>query len=142
MVTISRITNDTAKAADLMWRILIGAGCIPGLLALFSRFTIPETPRFTMDIERDIDKAKSDIDNFLQTATFVIDPDADVKRVCAPKASWDDFREYFGKFENLRVLIGCSLCWFSLDVSYNPRPPRLLPFKSYSLPSLHSTVSR
>ena len=34
----------------------------------------------------------------------------------APRSSWRDFTRYFGKWENLRVLIGCSYSWFALDV--------------------------
>lgn len=100
-----------------MWRILIGIGCVPGVIALFFRLTIPETPRFTMDIERNINQAEQDIDNFLRTGTFVVDPDARIERVQARKASWSDFKKYFSNLENLRVLVGCAYCWFALDVS-------------------------
>ena len=33
---------------DFVWRIVIGVGAIPGLVALYFRLTIPETPRYTM----------------------------------------------------------------------------------------------
>lgn len=102
-----------------MWRILIGLGCVPGTIALFFRLTIPETPRFTMDIERNIDQAIQDIDKFLKTGTFKIDPDARIERVNAPRASFRDFKAYFSDRENFRVLFGCSYCWFVLDVSQN-----------------------
>ena len=42
-----------------MWRLLIGLGCVPGALALYFRLTIPETPRFTMDIERNVDQVRT-----------------------------------------------------------------------------------
>ncbi|KAL0954784.1 hypothetical protein HGRIS_003734 [Hohenbuehelia grisea] len=103
---------------DFMWRLLIGLGCVPGVVALYFRLTIPETPRFTMDIERNVHQATSDINNVLSTGTFVKDPDAVVQRAAAPKASWADFKSYFSKWENLKVLIGTSYSWFALDIAF------------------------
>jgi MFS transporter, PHS family, inorganic phosphate transporter len=102
---------------DYMWRLLIGLGCVPGAIALYFRLTIPETPRFTMDIERNVKQASQDIDNVLSTGKFVVDPDAVIQRVQAPKASRKDFAAHFSKWENLKVLIGTSYSWFALDVS-------------------------
>lgn len=76
---------------DTTWRILIGIGAIPACIALYYRLTIPETPRFTMDIERNVRQAAQDVDTFLTTGTFVVDPDAVVHRAQAPKASRRDF---------------------------------------------------
>jgi len=103
---------------DFMWRLLIGLGCVPGVIALYFRLTIPETPRFTMDIERNVRQASQDINNVLTTGTFVVDPDAVVQHVQAPKASRRDFMEYFGKWENLKILIGTSYSWFALDIAF------------------------
>ncbi|KAJ3490866.1 hypothetical protein NLI96_g1139 [Meripilus lineatus] len=110
--------NTNFEPLTVMWRILIGLGCVPGTIALFFRLTIPETPRFTMDIERNIDQAIQDIDKFLKTGTFKIDPDARIERVNAPRASFRDFKAYFSDRENFRVLFGCSYCWFVLDVAF------------------------
>lgn len=102
---------------DFMWRLLIGLGCVPGVIALYFRLTIPETPRFTMDIERNVKQAAQDVDDVLSTGKFVVDPDAVVQRVKAPKASRRDFFNYFSKWDNLKILIGTSYSWFALDVS-------------------------
>ena len=109
--------NDL-RHIDFMWRLLIGLGCIPGCIALYFRLTIPETPRFTMDIERNIMQASQDVNNFLTSGTFVVDPDAVVQRVVAPKATRRDFYSYFSKMENFKMLFGCAWSWFALDVSY------------------------
>ncbi|KAJ6494681.1 inorganic phosphate transporter [Mycena vitilis] len=103
---------------DYMWRIVIGLGCVPGVIALYFRLTIPETPRFTMDIERNIVQASEDINGVVNTGGFNRDPDAVVQRVDAPKASWADFRAYFGKWENMKILIGTSYSWFALDIAF------------------------
>ncbi|KAF8873881.1 phosphate transporter [Infundibulicybe gibba] len=105
-------------AIDSMWRLLIGLGCVPGAVALYFRLTIPETPRFTMDIERNVQQASDDIHNILTTGKFAHDPDVIVQRAHAPRASWADFRRYFGKWENMKVLIGTSYSWFVLDMAF------------------------
>lgn len=102
---------------DAMWRLLIGLGCVPGAIALYYRLTIPETPRFTMDVERNVTQASEDVEMFLSTGTFYIDKDKGVRRVAAPKATKRDFRRYFSKWENKKVLIGTCWSWFAVDVS-------------------------
>ena len=125
---------------DQMWRILIGLGCVPGVVALYFRLTIPETPRFTMDIERNVAQASQDVDNFLTSGTYYVDPDNTIERVQAPKATKRDFFAYFGKWENGKVLLGTAYSWFALDVSEKTiqRLPILL--IRVSLSRLPSTV--
>jgi PHS family inorganic phosphate transporter-like MFS transporter len=100
-----------------MWRILIGLGAVPGVIALYFRLTIPETPRFTMDIERNIDRATHDITNVVEGQSKEVDEDAFIQRIEAPKASWADFRAHFGQWKNFKILFGTSYSWFALDVS-------------------------
>jgi len=71
-----------------------------------------------MDIERNVKQASQDVDTFLTTGTFTVDPDAIVQRADAPKASRRDFMEYFGRWENLKILIGTSYSWFALDIAF------------------------
>jgi PHS family inorganic phosphate transporter-like MFS transporter len=106
------------KHVDYCWRILIGFGCVPGALALYFRLTIPETPRYTMDIERNVKQASQDVDTYLTTGTFVVDPDAPVQRVEAPKASKRDFFRHYGQWKNGKILLGCAWSWFALDVAF------------------------
>jgi PHS family inorganic phosphate transporter-like MFS transporter len=113
--------NDL-KHVDYCWRILIGLGCVPGAIALYFRLTIPETPRFTMDIDRDIQKARTDIENVLgpnggSTAVYWVDPDAVVQRADAPRRSRSDFINYFAQPGNLLLLFGTAYSWFAIDAS-------------------------
>jgi hypothetical protein len=48
------VTRDIDRA----WRILLGLGCLPAVVALYFRLTIPETPRFTMDVERNVKQVR------------------------------------------------------------------------------------
>lgn len=99
-----------------MWRILIGFGAVPGVVALYFRLTIPETPRFTMDIERNLDQAADDIRAVLSGKHPRVDDDVFIQRIDAPKASWADFKGHFGKWENFKVLFGTAYSWFAIDV--------------------------
>ncbi|KIL58048.1 hypothetical protein M378DRAFT_346138 [Amanita muscaria Koide BX008] len=116
----SQLLSETTAnpiAIDYMWRLLIGLGCVPAVVALYFRLTIPETPRFTMDIERNLEQATADIIGALRHQDVHYDPD-NIRRVAAPKASWSDFSRHFGKWENFKLLFGAAYSWFALDISY------------------------
>jgi len=116
----SSITNANAQlqSVDPVWRLIIGLGIVPGAIALCFRLTIPETPRATMDIERNVDQAVKDIDNFLWTGKYVNDPDAKVEHVAAPKRTRGDFFSYFSKMKNWTLLFATSYSWFANDVAF------------------------
>ncbi|EKM60154.1 uncharacterized protein PHACADRAFT_87072 [Phanerochaete carnosa HHB-10118-sp] len=116
--SLLRDNPDNLVTPDAMWRLLIGLGCVPGAVALYFRLTIPETPRFTMDIERNVMQAADDVEHFLKNGTFVVDPDAIVQRVAAPRASRRDFRRYFSRWKNMKILIGTCWSWFAIDISF------------------------
>jgi len=106
---------------DYCWRILIGAGCVPGVFALYFRLTIPETPRFTMDIERNVRQACRNIEavlsaNGVAPGVWGVDREASTEHTNAPRASIGDFKQYFGQWKNARVLIATAYSWFALDV--------------------------
>ncbi|KAJ7744750.1 phosphate permease [Mycena maculata] len=111
--------TQTINHVDYMWRILLGIGCIPAVMALYFRLTLPETPRFTMDIERCIQQAQDDIDTALaHNATPYRNGNPVMQRVEAPVASRRDFRRYFGEWRNLKTLIGTAYSWFAIDVAF------------------------
>ncbi|KAG1722226.1 major facilitator superfamily domain-containing protein [Suillus paluster] len=103
---------------DYIWRLMIGLGCVPGVIALYFRLTIPETPRFTMDVERNVAQATADIENVLTSGRHFDHENAPVQRVTAPKATPADFAAYFGQWKNMKVLIGTSYSWFALDIAF------------------------
>ncbi|KAI8936075.1 hypothetical protein NX059_007575 [Plenodomus lindquistii] len=41
---------DCFRAVDRLWRLVVGIGIVPAVIALVFRFTIPESPRYTLDI--------------------------------------------------------------------------------------------
>lgn len=111
-------------AVDKMWRVIIGFGAVPGCIALYYRLTIPETPRYTFDVARDVDKAGEDAKAYIQgqregrpdeihRAAAITDAAA---RLDTPKASWGDFWAHYKQWKNGRILLGTAGSWFFLDV--------------------------
>ncbi|EJT98358.1 MFS general substrate transporter [Dacryopinax primogenitus] len=123
----SYILSSGAEAVDRTWRLLIGLGCVPAVIALWFRLTIPETPRFTADVERDVERATREIDQLRFNQRYRPDRNAIVRPVQAPLATRSDFFTYFGRPHNLKLLLGMAWSWFALD------------FAVYSL-GLNSTV--
>ncbi|KAF4610401.1 hypothetical protein G7Y89_g15718 [Cudoniella acicularis] len=122
----STCTGVCQLAVDKMWRILIGFGAVPGCIALYYRLTIPETPRYTFDVARDVEKAGEDANAYL-TGKAEGNPD-EIARVTAmaqqseqltiPKASFKDFVTHYSQWKNGKILLGTAGSWFFLDIAY------------------------
>ncbi|KAG0376329.1 Inorganic phosphate transporter pho84, partial [Mortierella sp. AD032] len=110
---------------DYVWRILIGFGCIPALVAVYFRLTIPETPRYVLDIENDVHRAERDVAAVLKEDRDgnLVKEDQDGTKVILSnpaivKGSFSDFCHYFSQWRNFKVLFGTSMAWFALDVAF------------------------
>ncbi|KAL4263196.1 MFS transporter superfamily protein [Pleurotus pulmonarius] len=117
------LLNDTSpnfESIDAQWRLLIGLGCVPGVIALYFRLTIPETPRFTLDVERNIRRGAVDIQKLVENRNILHgdNPDVPTQQFNGPKAGWQDFGSYFSQWKNLKILFGSAYSWFALDVAY------------------------
>ncbi|GAO18947.1 hypothetical protein UVI_02059280 [Ustilaginoidea virens] len=98
---------DCRIAADRAWRIIVGVGAIPACLAMYYRITIPETPRYTFDIQHDVEKADADIKAYVSSKPT---GECEGRRhsrskvsensLNLPRASWSDFLAYFGEWKN------------------------------------------
>ncbi|KAF3059172.1 major facilitator superfamily domain-containing protein [Trichoderma camerunense] len=124
--TTATCTGVCQLAVDKMWRTLIGFGAVPACIALYYRLTIPETPRYTFDIARDVEQAGDDVKAYM-TGKREGHPD-EIARITAnkaaqeslqvPKASFRDFCAHYGKLKNFLILFGTAGSWFCLDVAF------------------------
>lgn len=122
----STCTGVCQLAVDKMWRVVIGFGAVPGCIALYYRLTIPETPRYTFDVARDVIKAGSDIKAYVAGKHEGIPNEVervqamqeDRTRLEIPEASWRDFFHHYSKWKYARTLIGTAGSWFLLDVAF------------------------
>ncbi|KAI0899664.1 phosphate permease [Annulohypoxylon nitens] len=113
-------------AADRCWRIIVGVGALPACFALYYRITIPETPRYTFEVAKDVEKAAADIKAYMASqGEGEVDEimQARMKKVAAPalnipSASWHDLYKYFKQWKNAKVLMGTTLSWFFLDLAF------------------------
>ncbi len=118
--------NICQLAGDRQWRIVIGFGAVPACFALYYRITIPETPRYTFDIKRDIEKAQADIVAYVHSKKEgEVDPVTQEttkqkmgRNLAAPKASWPDVWAYFSQWKNFKVIFGTTASWFFIDLAF------------------------
>lgn len=111
---------DCQAALDQSWRILYGLGIVPACIALYFRLTIPESIRFTLDVKVNASAAVADAERYVSGA---FGPAKRVRRQqklreIMPKASFRDFRRYFGTWKTGKVLLGTAGSWAFLDVAF------------------------
>jgi PHS family inorganic phosphate transporter-like MFS transporter len=81
------VTNKVCDAAcietvDRIWRWIVGIGAIPPALAIFLRWWIPESPRYTIEIENDHERASRDVQGYFGTTEGLLhspSPDQEVR---------------------------------------------------------------
>ncbi|KAJ3081526.1 Inorganic phosphate transporter pho84, partial [Physocladia obscura] len=111
-------------ALDTVWRVALGFGIIPAVGAIYFRMTIPETPRFTVDVIGDTEKANSDVEKVLSmNGVSNISSAWDQTEIATAKVSvktnsLKEFRAYFGQWRNAKTLIGTAYCWCALDIAW------------------------
>lgn len=119
---VGHCTGVCQLAVDKMWRVVIGFGAVPACFALYYRLTIPETPRFTFDVQRDLLKADEDINAYLKGQSEGHPDEVDRARVlhdttfALPQPGWRDFVDHFSQWKHGKVLLGTAGSWFFLDV--------------------------
>jgi PHS family inorganic phosphate transporter-like MFS transporter len=64
---LDTVQDPVAQAiiVDRIWRYVIGVGAIPALVAILFRLTIPESPRYTLDVDHDGARALKDTQKYL-----------------------------------------------------------------------------
>ncbi|KAF8318367.1 phosphate permease [Clavulina sp. PMI_390] len=110
--------QNNYAAVDSSWRLLIGLGCIPAVFALYFRLTLPETPRFTLDVAMNVARAQDDVDQIQRDNDYEFNDSVPDVRVEAPSATPEDFWQYFSRAENAKTLFATCWTWFSQDIAF------------------------
>ena len=105
--------------ADLVWRIILGAGAIPALATFWLRRQISETPRFALaqgddaGVQRAVDMASGKQTDAAKAGdkSESLKPKQEAKN----KTRW---QELFTTRHWLLWLIGATGTWFLLDIAY------------------------
>ena len=118
------------KACDQMWRILVGFGAVPGMLALYYRLTIPESPRYQLDVNTDLQQPLTSNSSKVHAIDIHYDgkdasssSDHDLEKgydvaTIQPKASFKDFCRHFGQWKYGKILFGTAGSWFMVDIAF------------------------
>lgn len=127
----------SARAVDQVWRWVIGLALIPALFTAILRFTIPESPRYTLDVLDDPLKASVETDRlkgFCLRSEIIHQSNSVVTQNSTPNDEVDvtslaitdrhdlcrdplslTIRQYFWIEGDWRTLLATSLSWFFLD---------------------------
>jgi PHS family inorganic phosphate transporter-like MFS transporter len=86
---IRSCTDDEAccRAVDSVWRWVIGIGAIPAVVAMFFRFTIPESPRYTLEVLNRPEEALQVINDMTSSTAYRSASDVDVETQYADAAN-------------------------------------------------------
>ncbi|OJJ50631.1 hypothetical protein ASPZODRAFT_56468 [Penicilliopsis zonata CBS 506.65] len=124
--SVGKCSGVCQLAVDKMWRVIIGFGAVPACIALYYRLTIPETPRYTFDVARDVVQADEDIRAYM-AGKHEGHPDEiqhaaglqnQSPELATPKASFSDFVAHYSQWKHGKVLLGTAGSWFFLDVAF------------------------
>ena len=90
---LATVTDHTkaAMTVDQIWRYVVGMGAIPALIAIIFRLTIPESPRYTLDVDNDGARALRDTQKY-----YNIQRRASVDGSGAMQGYRDDVEEHAG----------------------------------------------
>jgi MFS family permease len=99
---------------DVVWRLLLGLGAVPGLAVFYLRRRIHETPRFAM-AGGDADEAQLAI---AQATGGAGSAPTGESKARTRQSIGDGYRTLFTNPILLKWLIGTAACWFVLDFSY------------------------
>lgn len=105
--------NADVYNLDYVWRLCIGLGAVPAVATVYLRFSMPESPRYSLDVERDVEAAAAakgqEVSDELSKQYTKVENKRD---------HWAEFRAYFGQWKHLKVLLGTALSWFLLDIAF------------------------
>ncbi|KAK5652692.1 hypothetical protein OQA88_10286 [Cercophora sp. LCS_1] len=116
--------NKARLVVDEVWRTVIGIAIIPAAIAIFARLTIPETPRYYVDIMKDLRKAvkkalqvyktkRVEETNTPEAGTFRQNSDQDEHWY---RGAWNYLKR--DKYAQLRKLALISVLWGIMDVGF------------------------
>ncbi|KAL9037006.1 MAG: hypothetical protein Q9214_005884, partial [Letrouitia sp. 1 TL-2023] len=60
---------DCARTIDKSWRFVAGLGAVPAAIAIYFRFTIPESVYYSLDVIEDGSRAADDAERFFRSAS-------------------------------------------------------------------------
>ncbi len=110
----------------LAWRILLGLGALPAAAVIYFRAKMPESPRFTAQVQGRANQAAKELHQFADGALDATTYADDGKNLMG-------IRQFLANPRMLLMLFGTAGCWFLFDYAYYGN--------TLSLPSILTEVS-
>jgi MFS family permease len=95
---------------DLAWRLMLGLGALPALSVVYLRTRMPESPRFTAQVQGREAEARADIEKYSRGVV------QSVTEGTGPVRS--SFRRFITTPRTLLLILGTAGSWFLLDYVY------------------------
>jgi PHS family inorganic phosphate transporter-like MFS transporter len=101
-------------AFDASWRIIMGLGCLPGILTYYLRMRLPESPRFTAQVDHDVELAAANV------AVAKAGDKAAHKKLNDNKdrITLKAYLNFICRRRNFLILVGTASCWFFMNTSF------------------------
>ncbi|RYP08452.1 hypothetical protein DL765_008782 [Monosporascus sp. GIB2] len=115
---------DCKSVIDGVWRIVIGSGCVPALLAIVFRFFLYDCGLYSLEVRNEPGIALRDTQRVYGLSPAATDLGSpSVAQRHSPQGmpvqfSKDDLYNYFIRDRNWLYLLGTSMTWFILDVGF------------------------
>jgi MFS transporter, PHS family, inorganic phosphate transporter len=106
---VALVVVGLGASPDLAWRFILGLGAIPSLLVLWNRRHMPESPRWTMAVAGDAEKAARDLSVFSGRAVTAAAADRAPATVTLRKALRSKAFQL--------TLLGTAGSWFFFNVA-------------------------
>ncbi|GAO18177.1 hypothetical protein UVI_02037090 [Ustilaginoidea virens] len=119
--------DECRQAVDGVWRIVIGSGAIPALLAIIFRFFLYDCGLYSLEVRKKPDVALLNTQRVYGTPSGVGGPHLQSQNTLHSEASprpapiqfsRQDLYNYFIRDRNWHYLLGTAMTWFFLDVSF------------------------
>ncbi|KAJ2032735.1 hypothetical protein IWW57_000053 [Coemansia sp. S610] len=127
--------DHDVQSLDYVWRIIIGVGCIPGVSTLYWRLTMTDSERFqhvndhalspsdeSTTVDAESEKLLAQQASTGSASPAPEEPGARETALAIPEEVHPrrvkTFVQYFSEWRHLKVLLGTSIAWFSLDVAF------------------------
>ncbi|KAK4212813.1 major facilitator superfamily domain-containing protein [Rhypophila decipiens] len=119
--------EECKKIIDGIWRIVIGSGAVPALLAIIFRFFLYDCGLYTLEVKnkpgnafRDTQRVYGmpDVSNGMTMNSPVVAMPVYSPQPPPVQFSLQDLKNYLIRDKNWYYLLGTTMTWFYLDVSF------------------------
>ena len=105
----SLIQQSCPRQSDFVWRVVLAFGAFPAATTMYLRSTMPETPRYTLHVQKNKEQLAADM-------TEVTHMELDSAQIQVTKHDHMTFGQFLKKHG--KELLGCAMTWFLLDVAF------------------------